>query len=247
MRRYVLLAVVASAFIAVSILLYLLHFSIFQDPHHIFIFLLSDLAFLPLEVFLVVIVIERIIARREKQAMMNKLNMVIGAFFSEVGNQLLLNMVHCLEKCEELYKELLFDSNWTHKNFTRAISFAPMIVERSDYNHIDLEELKAFLIEKRTFLLALLENPNLLEHDRFTDLLWATFHLSEELEARQTMDDLPATDLVHIKNDIRRVYQYLLIEWIYHAEHLQSNYPFLFSLVVRTNPFKEQASPIITE
>jgi len=30
-------------------------------------------------------------------------------------------------------------------------------------------------------LLGLLGNPNLLEHDSFTDLLWAVFHLMEEL------------------------------------------------------------------
>jgi hypothetical protein len=231
----------------VSVLLYFLHYSIFEDPHHIFIFLLGDLAFLPLEVFLVVIVIERIIARREKQTLMNKLNMVIGAFFSEVGNHLLLDLVACLEKGKELYKELLFDSSWTHKQYIKAIAFAPRVVELSDLSHIDLEELKAILVEKRNFLLTLLENPNLLEHERFTDLLWATFHLTEELEARESMEDLPPPDLEHIRNDIRRVHRYLVAEWIYYAEHLQSNYPFLFSLVVRTNPFKEQASPVITE
>jgi hypothetical protein len=247
MRRLLVLAAVACFFIVVSVLLYLLHYSIFEDPHHIFIFLLSDLAFLPLEVFLVVIVIERIIARREKQTIMNKLNMVIGAFFSEVGNSLLLDLVDCLEKGKELYKELLFDSSWTHKKYTKAIAFAPNVVELSDVSRIDLEELKAILIDKRTFLLTLLENPNLLEHERFTDLLWATFHLTEELQARKSMEDLPPPDLAHIRSDIRRVHQYLVAEWIYYAEHLQSNYPFLYSLVVRTNPFKEQASPIITE
>ena len=247
MRRLLVLAIVAIVFIVISLLLYFLHYSIFQDPHHIFIFLVGDLAFLPLEVFLVVIVIERIIARREKQAIMHKLNMVIGAFFSEVGNQLIVSLVGCLEKGEELYKELLFDNTWTHKDFSKAISFAHRVVEKPDYSKIDLEEMKALLVEKRNFLLALLENPNLLEHDRFTDLLWATFHVTEELEARPSMKDLPPPDLEHIRNDIRRVYDYLMVEWVYYVEHLKSNYPFLYSLVARTNPFKEHASAIVTQ
>ena len=48
------------------------------------------------------------------------------------------------------------------------------------------------------YLLTLLENPNLLEHDRFTDLLWTTTHLDEELEARPSLDNLPEDRYVHI-------------------------------------------------
>jgi hypothetical protein len=40
------------------------------------------------------------------------------------------------------------------------------------------------LLSKRDFLVALMENPNLLEHESFTDLLWAVFHLVEELAVR---------------------------------------------------------------
>ena len=47
-----------------------------------------------------------------------------------------------------------------------------------------LHELREFLLAKRPFILALLQNPSLLEHDTFTDLLWAVCHLTEELECR---------------------------------------------------------------
>jgi hypothetical protein len=90
-----------------------------------------------------------------------------------------------------------------------------------------------------------LENPNLLENEHFTDLLWATFHLAEELEARPSMTNLPETDLEHIANDIKRLYGHLAAEWLTYAEHLKSKYPFLFSLVVRTHPFQEHPSPIV--
>ena len=48
----------------------------------------------------------------------------------------------------------------------------------------DLENLRDFLLRKRDFLLRLLENPNLLEHDSFANLLLAVFHLTEELAQR---------------------------------------------------------------
>ena len=110
---------------------------------------------------------------------------------------------------------------------------------------ISLVELKAFLVQKRQFLLALLENPNLLEHQRFTDLLWATFHLTEELEARESFSSLPRADYAHISGDIQRLYRQLAAEWVAYVEHLKLNYPYLFSLVVRMNPFKEHPSAVV--
>lgn len=90
--RYNFLIIAAVIALVASSLLYLLHFVIFQDAHHIFIYMLGDFAFIPLEVFLVVIVLERILSYRDKQALLEKMNMVIGAFYSEVGN-------HCWANC----------------------------------------------------------------------------------------------------------------------------------------------------
>jgi len=92
----------------------------------------------------------------------------------------------------------------------------------------------------------MLGNPSLLEHDRFTDLLWAVTHLDEELETRPSLIDLPDKDLEHLAGDIRRLYDNLASEWLDYVQHLKSNYPFLFSLVLRTHPFQKQQSPIIT-
>jgi hypothetical protein len=215
------------------------------DVHHIFIYLVGDLAFLPLEVFLVVVVIERVLARREKQAIMQKLNMVVGAFFSEVGNELLQRLLGCFEKSKDISRHLAIKQNWTHADFKEAISFARAIEAEPSCHNIDLEELKAFLIRKRQFLLALLENPNLLEHERFTDLLWATSHFTEELEARKSLTGLLETDIRHIAGDIQRVYRHLIVEWLCYVEHLKSNYPYLFSLVARMHPFQERPSPVV--
>jgi hypothetical protein len=114
-----------------------------------------------------------------------------------------------------------------------------------DSNSLDLVRLKEFLSARREFLLTLLENPSLLEHDRFTELLWAVTHLDEELEARQSLADLASKDLEHIAGDIRRMYDHLASEWLDYAEHLKTNYPYLFSLILRTHPFQDHPSPIV--
>ncbi len=246
MRRYSNLIILAVILILLSAMLYFVHYLIFHDVNHIFIFLLGDLAFLPLEVFLVVIVIERMLASREKQAIMQKLNMVVGAFFSEVGNELLQRVLGCFEKSDDIRQHLNVNQNWSRADFNKAIAFARTIKGEIDFGCLDLNDLKMFLVQKRQFLLALLENPNLLEHERFTDQLWATFHLTEELEARESLAGLPASDLKHIAIDTQRVYRLLIVEWLFYTAHLKSKYPYLFSLVARTHPFQERSSPVVT-
>lgn len=246
MKRYPSFVTLAAIFFAASGLVYFVHYLIFRDPHHIFIFMLGDFGFVFLEVFLVVVVIERLLARREKQSMLNKLNMVIGAFFSEVGTQLLGNLLSGFEKREEVSHHLAVSSDWSHADFKKAMAVTRTIKGKPKCVNIDLDELRAFLIQKQSFLLRLLENPNVLEHERFSDLLLAVFHLAEELEARASLANLPQSDLEHIASDIQRVCGHLAAEWLAHVEHLKLKYPFLFSLVVRTNPFRERPSPVVT-
>ncbi len=205
MKNFRFFLIVAIVCLAASALLYYIHYLIFQDPHHIYIYLLGDIAYLPLEVFLVVIVIERVLARQEKQSMLQKMNMVIGAFFSEIGNYLLADLIKYFKNREEISRNLNVRANWTQKDFKKADAFAYRLKIDVDMLSLDLEALKKFLSSKRTYLLTLLENPNLLEHDRFTDLLWATTHLAEELEARPSLDALPETDKNHLAVDIQRM------------------------------------------
>jgi hypothetical protein len=246
MKGYRVYLVLAAIFLAASALFYYIHYLIFRDPHHIFIYLLGDFAFLPLEVFLVVIVIERILARREKQAMLHKLNMVIGAFFTEVGNWLLGDLIKHFENRQEIARNLNVTKDWTPRDFRKAAAFAYHLKIDLDCHQLDLEELRAFLSRKRDFILGLLENPNLLEHDRFTDLLWAATHLDEELEARPQLQGLPEHDLEHLAGDIQRMYDHLASEWLDYVEHLKLNYPFLFSLILRMHPFQEHPQVMFT-
>jgi hypothetical protein len=244
-KRFSFIIYLAIAFVALSGIAYLIHYLIFRDVHHIFIYMIGDLAFLPLEVLLVVFIIERLLARRETQAKLEKLNMVVGAFFSELGNYLLEDLLKHFDNRQEISNHLNITERWAKKDFKKAADFAYHLKVDVDCRNIDLGRLKAFLAEKRTFLLTMLENPNLLEHDRFTDLLWAVTHLDEELEARTSLIGLPEKDLEHLAVDIQRMYDHLASEWLDYVQHLKEKYPYLFSLVLRTHPFQEHRSPVI--
>jgi hypothetical protein len=229
--------------IALSALFYLVHYAIFKDAHHIFIYMVGDIAFVPIEVLLVTLIIHRLLSVREKRSMLKKLNMVIGAFFSEVGTRLLKSFYDFDTQADSIRQDLIVKKEWSAKEFSRALKHL------QNYDYIvnskrgDLGDLKKFLIGKRDFLLGLLENPNLLEHESFTELLWAVFHLTEELACREDVKRLIDTDYDHISGDIKRAYVLLISEWFTYMKHLQTAYPYLFSLAIRTNPFDPDASP----
>ncbi len=202
---------------------------------------LGNLAFLPIYVLFVTLMIEKILRERERIAIRQKLNMVIGTFFSEIGNHLMRDICGFLERQGELEAHLQVSGGWKEAEYLKAGEFLRSHEVRVDSRRGDLAALKTFLTEKRPFMLVLMENPNLLEHDEFTDLLWSVFHLIEELEARRAFDGLPSSDLDHLSGDIKRVYTYLTREWLSYMRHLQRDYPYLFSLAVRMNPMNPEA------
>jgi len=234
--------------IAASVVAYALHYLIFRDLRHIFLYLIGDIAFLFINVLVVTLVIETLLAQREKRSLLKKMNMVIGAFFSDVGLELLKSYPDFAENMDELGGELRFSGHWQKGDFLKAMDSAKKFPFKIKVSPTALRDLRGRLCQHRSFLLRLLENPNLLEHDRFTDLLWAVFHLVDELELREgELEGLPETDYLHLAGDIKRAYSHLTGEWLAYAMHLKESYPFLFSLVVRINPFAPSPSPIVRE
>ncbi len=242
LKRQILLGL---SLIILSILFYILHYLFFRDAHHIFIYLLGDIAFVFIEVLLVTIIIHRLLNEREKQARLEKMNMVIGAFFSEVGNRLLTFTSDCDPNLNIIRKQLMISNDWSKKDFTDVSKRLKKYDYQIDIHKVQLKDLRSLLVEKNDFLLRLLENPNLLEHESFTELLRAVFHLTEELMARKNLRKLPASDQEHLAGDIKRAYILLIHQWLGYIKYLQKDYPYLFSLIIRMNPFNENASPIV--
>jgi len=229
------------ALVVFSAGIYFIHFLVFRDAHHIFIYLISDIAFVFIEVLLVTLVLHQLLHQKEKQTLLKKLNMIIGAFFSEVGTELLRMFSVFDPHSTEAAKRLVVKNNWTDKKFKETRKNLNMYECNIECKRGNLVALRDFLITRRHFLLNLLENPNLLEHETFTNLLWAVFHLTEELASRRDLAKLPETDYEHLAGDIKRAYTALIREWISYMKHLKNDYPYLFSLAVRTNPFDSNA------
>ena len=233
--------------VVLSALLYVLHFVLFRDAHHIMIYLVGDIAFVPIEVLLVTLILHQLLTRREKMSMRSKLNMVIGVFFSDLGTELLHRLSAFDADGRDLARLADIDAKWDDKSFAelrRRFAGEPCALESRSG---DLAELRRLLLAKRPGLMDLLRNGNLLEHQEFTDMLWAVFHLADELERRGGFADLPDADLDHLTGDLRRAHQRLVLQWLDYMRHLKADYPYLFSLAIRTNPFRPDASPVIEQ
>jgi len=245
MKRFSWQVTLGLSLILLSVLFYFIHYAIFRDAHHIFIYLVGDIAFVPIEVLLVTLIIHRLLNEREKRMRLEKMNMVIGTFFSEVGTRLLTYLSDFDPHLDKIRSDLIVTNNWSEQEFANVNKHLRNYEYEVDIKKINLENLKKLLLGERDFLLQLLQNPNLLEHESFTEHLRAVFHLTEELACREDLRHLPDADTNHLAIDIKRAYGLIVHQWLDYMKHLKNNYPYLFSLAMRTNPFDQNASPII--
>jgi len=225
---------------------YLINYLIFHDVNHMVRLFLGQLGFLPISVLLVTMIINQLLNLHAKRSKLAKLNMVIGAFFSEVGLELLKILSSWDVQRPDLLSKIKTINRWSDQEFLAFKKSLPAYELALTVEPGGFESLRSFLVGKRDFLLRLLENPNLLEHDAFSDLLLAAFHFTEELVQRHALGHLSEADQEHLAGDLQRVYLLLIGQWLDYMQHLRDNYPYLFSLALRTNPFDPQATAEIS-
>ena len=181
--------------------------------------------------------VEMFLGRREKQLRAEKLDMIIGLFFSQVGSALVRRLIRADGGIAVLRENLDVSLRWTKENFKKAQAILKNYHYDVDMNAIDLPALNTLLAQNSEFLVRLLENPNVLEHETFTSLLQAVFHLKEELAHRPHLDAVPDCDREHLRLDLKRIYAQILLQWLHYLDHIKDNYPYFFSFQCRVTPF----------
>ncbi|HIJ89842.1 MAG: potassium channel family protein [Desulfobulbaceae bacterium] len=185
---------------------------------------------------------EIMLSRHELQARHKKMHLIIGVYFSEVGTRLLAICAQADPSLAQLREHLTIKEHWTERDFKQADKGIRPHVFTVDVTKVDLTRLHDFLASQRQSLVSLLENPITLEQENFTEHLQAVFHLTEELSARTDLLNIPPPDHNHLNGDLNRAYNSLVRQWLPYAAYLRHNYPYLYSLSVRTNPFNPEAS-----
>ncbi len=190
-------------------------------------------------------VTELLLSKRDIQTRLKNRNILIGMFFSEAGTPLLKYFASCDPQAADIRKRLDVSEAWTAAEFSSARTHLARYTYHVDIDTVDLEHLRSLFTGWDSLLLRIMENPNLSEHESFTDMLMAVFHLREELLARPDLRSLPQSDRRHLAGDASRAYSLLVHHWLDYMGHLQKNYPYLFSLAMRTNPFNPDASAVV--
>ena len=188
---------------------------------------------------------EIFLKRREESFRREKLNMVAGLFFSEIGSGLLRQFAHIDPHIGILYQNLMISNDWTNEDFRKANNILNEHRFSVDSRLGDLLALREYLQSRANLLLRMLENPILQEHGNFADLLRAIFHLRDELLNRTDLTELLDTDRQHLEGDIVRIYKLLVFEWLAYMRYLKNNYGYLLSLAMRVNPFDPEASAVV--
>ena len=75
--------------VSLSVFLYCIHYIVYGNSSYIFNTVLARIAFVPIQVLLIAIVSNHLLTYHEKKTRLEKLNMVVEDFFTEVGHFLL--------------------------------------------------------------------------------------------------------------------------------------------------------------
>lgn len=214
--------------ILLSLILYYIHFRIFGQLNTTMYYTFLDICFIPLNILIVSLVFQQLIDNHARKEKLNKINMLVGLFFSEIGFSLMT--------------EIVSGDISSSKIIT---SFSDLkIVEKSIKNHahnlniqlINCKKITELLINNKDLFISLISNENILEHEIFTDLLMSIIHLRDEILFRK---DKPLTseDYIHLQGDLTRVYKAITIQWVYYLQHLRKYYPYLYNGAIQVNPF----------
>lgn len=221
--------VVSLILVAISAIMFIIHYFVFGQAVNTAYYSLMNLCFIPINSLVVTLILERLIDYKAKQERMEKLNMLIGLFFTEVGYKLMCLIIKA-DKCGK-NSIILFNDLDEVKSQVEKHKYI------IDIEEIDLDKIMDVLLESSNLLVDLISNENIMQHEIFTDLLMSVIHLRDEITFYKN-DKTDQLDISHLEKDILRVYKNIAIQWVDYLKYLNKSYPFLYDNAIRINPFK---------
>jgi hypothetical protein len=238
MNKWVQDLALAIVLIGFSALAYGVHFFLFRDLHHIEIYFIGDIAFLGVQALIAYFALDRLLNYRDKVGTYKKLNMLAGIFFYDLGINVFNTLTGLVVECQECQKHICIEASWTNKDFQKKKKALPRLQLGLRYDPKIFQELVSELQEGKDLVIRLMENPSLHEHEIFSDMLLAIFHLTEELLRRDSLDKNSPEDKQHLVNDTKRAYIYLAQLWLEYMQHLKDNYKYLYLYNIKNRQLK---------
>lgn len=228
--------VIGTGLVLLSLALHYGHYLMFNDAHHTLIFLFADIAFIPMEVFFTTLIIDRLLEKREKEHFLEKLNMIVGLFYTEIGTKMLSEFVKGDSRINDLRACSIVGEKWDDSTYKSLQERIKLFDFKVNLDKVNLEELSKELDGSRDLLITLLTNENLHDNETFTKMLMSLMHLKEEIKTR-CCENIEEYEKKHIEKDMANAYEYLTLEWCHYMNYLSKNYPSLFCKALIDNPF----------
>ena len=220
-----------------SVVLYVLHYLVFRDLHHIGIFFLHELAGMPLEVILVSLFFDKLIEKTHEEENQSKLSIIETLFFNESGGNMLRYLSSFDPNFSQLASILSVRMDW------KSIDYQAARLQLKDYSfHLDVEKVDFFglhyhLDERHSYYRNILENPALTQSSEFTELVMKIYLMWEELDCRTDLYNLDLHEKHYLGELLTEIYEELVVYWLDNAHnHSIHNRPRLHR-VIETSPF----------
>jgi hypothetical protein len=165
--------------IALSILIFIVKVLVIGDNPEsgTLAYIFNALGFLPLNVLFVTLLLSSMLNMRAKREREEKTKMVFTLFFTEIGSELLRTFVASDKDAQLIREKMAVKNTWKHAEFQQAITDADALCRKTSPCAVDFNKMRELLVRKHDFLLRLIENPVLLEHELVSRLLQDLFHL----------------------------------------------------------------------
>ena len=223
--------------ICTSAVLYVLHYLIFRDLHHIGIFFLHDLAGMPLEVILVTLFFDKIIEKAHEEENQSKLSIIETLFFNESGGNMLRYLSTFDPNFSLLSDILAVRMDWKSIDYQSAKIHLEDYSFRLDVEKVDFFGLHYHLDERHAYYRNILENPALTQSSEFTEMVMKIYLMWEELDCRTDLYNLDLHEKHYLGELLTEIYQELVEYWLDNAyNHSIHNRPRLHRLI-ETSPF----------
>ncbi len=230
-KQLILLLLCASA------LLYAIHYLIFRDLHHLAIFGLHELAFVPLEVILVTLGLDQLVEKTHREEARSKVSIIETLYFNESGGTMLRYLTSFDPDAARLRELLQVTQDWRSSDFRQAIRQLKSYPFLLDLDRIDFFGLHYHLSQRHEYYRSMLENPALTQSEAFTEMIMKIYLLWEELDGRTNLYQLPEKDRSYLAELLHEIYRELTEYWLDNVYNHSIHNRFRLHRAIESNPF----------
>ena len=217
-----------------------LYFVAFNDRQYVYFTIVHGIVEAPFNMLVTGVLFNYILNRKEKSSEKGKTDMLIGIFYSEVGNELLRLFLESDRYVEYFREKFMIKREWKEADYKKLILESDSIEHSINIENIDLLKLKEKLGNVTGLSMDLLTSTSLQNKDDFNIIVNNVFYLKGELDDRNIEAGLEEYEKVHLQKIVNELYLKLIKMWVSHMYYRQSSNEQMFVKALIKSPFDDR-------